>query len=184
MFSHFVHIANILIGLCSLLFSGTRANTRTQLSFAILKQLDRTNVAIIAKFASTHLKDSEFIVATTHLLFNPRRDDVRIAQIQVLLAELDRLAVHSKTTQPLPIILTGDFNSEQLSPPYRLITEGCIDAYNLPIKMEIMDNCQHFNVATNQSRTKTKVNIINLFFFSTSLFTVNTFANFRIDFKL
>lgn len=122
------------------------------------KTLNRTNVAIIAKFASNNLKDSkEFIVATTHLLYNPRRDDVRIAQIQVLLAELDRLAVHSKSMESLPIIVTGDFNSEQFTPPYRLVVDGWVDANNLPIHMGIMDNCQHFNIAANLSRTKTKV---------------------------
>lgn len=120
--------------------------------------MNRTNVGIIAKFASNCLKDNnEFVVATTHLLYNPRRDDVRIAQIQVLLAELDRLAVHSKSMESLPVIVTGDFNSEQFTPPYRLVVDGWVDAENLPIHMEIMDNCQHFNVATNTSRTKTKV---------------------------
>lgn len=120
--------------------------------------MNRTNVAIIAKFRSTNVRNSEFIVATTHLLYNPKRDDVRTAQIQILLAELDRMACHTVTSQPIPIILTGDFNSQQLTQPYRLITDGCIDFPNLPIDLEIMDNCQHFSTATNQSRNYTKVN--------------------------
>lgn len=119
--------------------------------------MDRNNVAIIAKFASNYTKDIEFIVATTHLLYNPRREDVRLAQLQVLIAELDRVAVHTRTGEPLPIIITGDFNSEQYSQPYRLMTDDWIEGDSLPIDLQILDNCQHLSVATNQRQAKTKV---------------------------
>lgn len=112
-------------------------------------------MAIIAKFASCRLKDQQFIVATTHLLYNPRRDDIRTAQIQVLLAEIDRMAVKTSTEEPLPIILTGDFNSLPFSNPYRLIQNGHITSSNLPLRLGIMDNCQHVNVAMHQNRKTT-----------------------------
>lgn len=54
--------------------------------------LNRDNVAIIAKFTPKDNPDAEFIVATTHLLYNPRRQDVRLAQTQVLLSEIERMA--------------------------------------------------------------------------------------------
>lgn len=54
--------------------------------------LNRDNVAIIAKFAPTDNPNAEFVVATTHLLYNPRRQDVRLAQTQVLLSEIERIA--------------------------------------------------------------------------------------------
>lgn len=54
--------------------------------------LNRDNIAIIAKFAPKDNPEEEFVVATTHLLYNPRRQDVRLAQTQLLLAELDRIA--------------------------------------------------------------------------------------------
>lgn len=54
--------------------------------------LNRDNVAIIAKFSSKQNPQNEFIVATTHLLYNPRREDVRLAQTQVLLSEIDRIS--------------------------------------------------------------------------------------------
>lgn len=54
--------------------------------------LNRDNVAIIAKFAPKDNPEAEFVVATTHLLYNPRRQDVRLAQTQVLLSELERMA--------------------------------------------------------------------------------------------
>jgi hypothetical protein len=54
--------------------------------------LDRDNVAIIAKFSPKNNPDKEFVVATTHLLYNPKRQDVRLAQTQLLLTEVDRIA--------------------------------------------------------------------------------------------
>lgn len=130
------------------------ANFNSEILFQT-QMLDKFNVAIIAKFASRQLKDLQVIVATTHLLYNPRRDDIRTAQIQILLAELDRMAVHTKTKAPLPIILTGDFNSLPFSPPYRLIQNGHINSNSLPLELGIMDNCQHMNVTVHQNRKTT-----------------------------
>lgn len=66
-------------------------------------------------------------MATTHLLYNPKRQDVRLAQTQLLLAEVERLSYHKNsngTAKYWPIIITGDFNSTPDSPIYKLITEG------------------------------------------------------------
>lgn len=66
-------------------------------------------------------------MATTHLLYNPKRQDVRLAQTQLLLAEVERLSYHKSsngTAKYWPIIITGDFNSTPDSPIYKLITEG------------------------------------------------------------
>lgn len=127
-------------------------------------------MAIIAKLALKSNQNVQCIVATTHLLFNPRRNDIRTAQVQLLLAELDRLSYNSITNQPIPIILTGDFNCQENSETYRLITDGCIqldnlflrhtnndDAKLLPIHLGITDNCQHYNVAIRNERNVTAV---------------------------
>lgn len=105
------------------------------------QQLNRFNVAIMAKFASKQLAGSEFIVANTHLVYNPNRDDVRIAQLQVLLTELDKFANNSKTNAPLPIILSGDFNSQQFSLPWKLVGNGSISAPNALGSLGISDQC-------------------------------------------
>lgn len=117
--------------------------------------LDRYNVAIVAKFVSKRRENLQFIVSTTHLLYNPRRDDIRTSQLQVLLAELDRMSFHTITQEPLPIILTGDFNCLQFSTPYRLVNDGHINSDNLPHRLGIMDDCQHMNVAIHQNRNST-----------------------------
>lgn len=71
----------------------------------------------------------KFVVATTHLLYNPKRQDIRLAQVQILLAELDRIAKVPEISEPgeprhLPIILSGDFNLQPHSAPYNLIVNG------------------------------------------------------------
>ena len=83
--------------------------------------LDRDNVGLILKLvpqttdqAGVTRQHSPILVATTHLLYNPKRTDVRLCQSALLLAELDRMAVSNKSL--LPIIVTGDFNSEPWSP--------------------------------------------------------------------
>lgn len=79
-------------------------------------------MGIVAKFRLKKNPNSELVVATTHLLYNPRRQDVRLAQIQVLLSEIDRIAYRGindrKITQYVPVILTGDFNLQPNTAPY------------------------------------------------------------------
>lgn len=137
-----------------------------------IKILNRCNVAIIAKFAHKSNPSTNFVVSTTHLLFNPKRHDIRLAQMQVLLAELDRVARdNAKQQQIAPIILTGDFNIQQNSEVFRLIIGesvaprdvfeklnfkfGKTHANLLPYKMGISDECQHFDVVVNGNRYQT-----------------------------
>lgn len=135
------------------------------------KLLDRPNVALIAHFQAAHDATVQFVVATTHLLYNPRREDVRLAQVQVLLAELDRCAYLGRCPQSgqavyAPCILTGDFNASPSSATFELLTRGSVryahrlgsrlertdndsgraGAYGeklLPVQLGITDGCQH-----------------------------------------
>ncbi|KAG5673288.1 hypothetical protein PVAND_003348 [Polypedilum vanderplanki] len=130
--------------------------------------LNRENVAIIAKLCLKADPSVQFLVSTTHLLYNPRRQDIRLAQIQILLAELDRHAqiIDSDGQKTyMPVIVTGDFNLTPNTAPYNLITSGTLNYANLsaktlqfnkgsnqsngrrllPIKLGISDECQHFN---------------------------------------
>jgi protein angel len=54
--------------------------------------LDRHNVGLIAKLAIRANPSNYLVVATTHLLYNPNRHDIKLAQTQVLLAEVERFA--------------------------------------------------------------------------------------------
>lgn len=76
--------------------------------------LNRDNVAIIAKFAPKENPNAEFIVATTHLLYNPRRQDVRLAQTQVLLTEIERIAFRKQGDRYCEILLKEKNKKELL----------------------------------------------------------------------
>lgn len=54
--------------------------------------LNRDNVGVVVKFALVESPDTRVVISTTHLLYNPKRNDVRLAQTQILFAELDRIA--------------------------------------------------------------------------------------------
>jgi protein angel len=58
--------------------------------------LDRHNVGLIAKLAVKANPNKHLVVATTHLLFNRNRHDIKLAQTQVLLAEVERFAFESR----------------------------------------------------------------------------------------
>ncbi|XP_077522135.1 protein angel isoform X1 [Amblyomma americanum] len=97
--------------------------------------LDRDNVALIAmlKPQGRDIRlggDFRLCVSTTHLLFNPRRGDIKLAQLCLLLAEIDRLAACGQSLDgtPLyfPILLCGDMNSEPHSPLYTFLTRGSL----------------------------------------------------------
>lgn len=82
-------------------------------------------MGIIAKFRLKKNPHTELVVATTHLLYNPRRTDVRLAQIQILLTEIDRIAFRGyddhQQVQYAPVILTGDFNFQPDTAPYGMV---------------------------------------------------------------
>lgn len=139
--------------------------------------LDRDNIAIVAKFAPNNNAENEFVVATTHLLYNRRREDVRLAQTQVLLTEIDRIAYkfdprRSTDTDHLPVIITGDFNTTPGSPVYLLLTQGVLKYEHLtnrtltnqhtqyanvtgkvllPTLLRITDNCQHADLVEKRN---------------------------------
>ena len=63
-------------------------------------------------------------VANTHLLFNPRRGDVKLAQLMLLLSKIDKLTYKGSTDLSIPAILCGDFNLMPTSELYKLLNGG------------------------------------------------------------
>ncbi|XP_008210018.1 protein angel isoform X1 [Nasonia vitripennis] len=132
--------------------------------------LCRDNVALIAKFSLKESPETKFVIATTHLLFNPRRNDVRLGQVQLLFAEIERISFVENTSigpRYLPIVLSGDFNLEPYSGVYKFITDGsiefvgkgrnlercdyrCLTNSLIPPHLYVTDECQHFNVLSKR----------------------------------
>ena len=100
----------------------------------------RDNCGLIALFqplTSNSRSDDLFCVATTHLLFSPKRGDIKLAQIQYFLAEIDEFSVKDSTLNIYyPIIICGDFNAQPQSPLSNFLMNGHIK-YNTYRSIEI-----------------------------------------------
>lgn len=100
--------------------------------------LDRDNIAMVVMLTpkskprncSTHDSGGQICIANTHLLFNPGRGDIKLAQLRILLAEVDKIAFRglSQTHKPLyhPVIICGDLNSEPNCDLYKFIDTGAL----------------------------------------------------------
>ena len=93
--------------------------------------LNRDNIGLVCRLIPLdHPALPPVVFATTHLLYNPKRDDIRLAQTALLLAEVDRLAtppVESENRNYLPTIITGDFNCPPTSAVVQLLTTGSVN---------------------------------------------------------
>ncbi|XP_068608178.1 protein angel homolog 1 [Brachionichthys hirsutus] len=105
--------------------------------------LDRHNVGIVSLLRPVLMRGSDvkatgppLCVANTHLLFNPRRGEVKLAQLAIMLAEIDRAVQSCKAEgENCNLILCGDFNSVPHMPLYQLITSGKLYFQGLPAWM-------------------------------------------------
>ncbi|XP_027028452.2 protein angel homolog 1 isoform X2 [Tachysurus fulvidraco] len=150
--------------------------------------LDRDNVGIVLLLQpnTTHgegIRFSPICVANTHLLFNPRRGDVKLAQLAIVLAEIDSIVREYKVKGlECEIILCGDFNSLPNTPLYNLIVMGRLYYHGLPNWMVsgqedlsfkthhrrlyaplwpkslgINDNCQYYDACESQGKESGKL---------------------------
>uniref|UniRef100_J3L1T2 Endonuclease/exonuclease/phosphatase domain-containing protein n=2 Tax=Oryza brachyantha TaxID=4533 RepID=J3L1T2_ORYBR len=62
----------------------------------------------------------QIVVCNTHVLYNPKRGDIKLGQVRTL---LDRAYTISKTWNDSPVIICGDFNSTPKSPLYNFMLE-------------------------------------------------------------
>ena len=98
--------------------------------------MNRDNIGMIIglqpKEEGVVLRKPPIFVATTHILFNKKRGDIKLLQLAMLFAEIDEIA-RNPAYQPdegptrnqyNPIIICGDFNSTPLSSLYDFATKG------------------------------------------------------------
>uniref|UniRef100_S4RLU3 Angel homolog 2 (Drosophila) n=1 Tax=Petromyzon marinus TaxID=7757 RepID=S4RLU3_PETMA len=95
--------------------------------------MDRDNVGTIAVLQPlpqevVHPLTPYVCIANTHLLFNPKRGDIKLAQLALLLAEIDKVSDGGR----LPVLLCGDFNSVPGSPLYHFLRHGYLHYHGLP----------------------------------------------------
>lgn len=93
--------------------------------------LNRENVAIMAKFEIRDDPSCTFIATNTHLLYNPRRVDVRMSQINKLLSALAKFSEgHRSNNKRCPFIIVGDFNCPPGSVEYNALTSTRAQTFN------------------------------------------------------
>ncbi|XP_054652099.1 protein angel homolog 1 isoform X2 [Dunckerocampus dactyliophorus] len=127
-----------------------RSNCFSEVSVTLLEffrpeteLLDRHNVGIVLLLrplvyqgSKVSAKGSLLCVANTHLLFNPSRGDVKLAQLAIMLAEIDSVVKSWKAKgEHCNVILCGDFNSVPHMPLYQLITTGELYFQGIPAWM-------------------------------------------------
>ena len=97
--------------------------------------LDRDNVGIVSllqPIKNGAVVDSFLCIANTHLLFNPRRGDVKLAQLMMLFAAIDHHAFKPYGNgRPWegtyhPTILCGDLNMKPFSGLYNFVRYGSV----------------------------------------------------------
>lgn len=85
----------------------------------VINILDRDNVGIIAVLKPKLMnrnESSKLVIANTHLIFNPRRTDIKLAQLKLFLSEIEAISLknpndsHNERSYH-PTILCGDMNS-------------------------------------------------------------------------
>ena len=85
--------------------------------------LNRDNIGLVVLLKPKLVgATKQLCVATTHLLFNPKAGEIKLAQLCLLLAEIYKL-----TSNGCPILLCGDFNMRPLCPLYAFIEQGALD---------------------------------------------------------
>ncbi|GLE06201.1 hypothetical protein PINS_up015443 [Pythium insidiosum] len=85
----------------------------------LLSRTVRGSVGLMIEFAKSRNPTQRFVVATTHLFWDPLQEDVKLLQTQRMLRTIDAFM----DSRPLPLIFAGDFNSMPDSEVYRFITE-------------------------------------------------------------
>lgn len=87
----------------------------------LLSRSKRGSVALLMHFkqADKSKQPLEFVLATTHLFWDPAQEDVKLLQMRRVLHPLHKFA----QSLGLPAIFAGDFNSLPGSKVYDLITK-------------------------------------------------------------
>ncbi|XP_025204495.1 protein angel homolog 2 isoform X1 [Melanaphis sacchari] len=92
--------------------------------------LDRDNVGIVLRLSPRKYDEENIIISTTHILYNKKRHDIKLAQVHLLLAEIERVSFKGVGDYNIPeyhpIILTGDFNLEPNTAVYKFLINGAL----------------------------------------------------------
>lgn len=119
-----------------------------------VRLMDRDNVAIVVLLKPKcrtgkpppQKSNNLICVSNTHVLFNKKRGDIKLAQLTCLFAEINEMA---RITSPdcgdckhHPIICCGDFNSTPYSPIYNFVARGVLN-YQRMFRENLSGQCYY-----------------------------------------
>ncbi|RHY31625.1 hypothetical protein DYB32_003326 [Aphanomyces invadans] len=91
----------------------------------------RDNVGLVAHFQSIENPATEFVVASTHLFWDPAQADVKLVQAKHMLDSIDAFVATSLPAASVPVFFAGDFNSLPDSAVVRhVLSRGFASAYS------------------------------------------------------
>ncbi|KAI8913329.1 Endonuclease/exonuclease/phosphatase [Gorgonomyces haynaldii] len=93
-----------------------------KLDFTSVEAGERPNVAIIALLECQKTKEL-LLIGTVHLLWNPKRGDIKIKQLQSLFKEMEQM----RPNPLIPVLVGGDFNTTPDSKIYDFLCNGSVD---------------------------------------------------------
>ena len=83
----------------------------------------KDNVCQLTVLRSKQDSSLALLVANIHVLFNPKRGDIKLAQVRAMLEAAHSL-VAARPDGPCPVVVCGDFNSAAGSPIYEFVLRG------------------------------------------------------------
>jgi len=86
--------------------------------------LDKPNTCQVIVLQCKDEEKTELCIANTHLLYNPNRGDIKLAQLGVILNKIQNTTNAAKRCGSMPVIFCGDFNTCPNAPLYTLMKEG------------------------------------------------------------
>ncbi|XP_031118894.1 carbon catabolite repressor protein 4 homolog 6 [Ipomoea triloba] len=95
----------------------------------VFEFLDQCNGDASAASSTSSSNTNKVVICNIHVLFNPRRGEMKLGQIRLL---LDRADYFSKLWDGAPIVICGDFNSTPKSPLYNFIAEQKLNILEVP----------------------------------------------------
>ncbi|KAG8272773.1 Protein angel 1 [Homalodisca vitripennis] len=126
------------------------------------------NVGIILQLGVKNYPGHYIVVANTHLLPTPSGDNIRICQLALFIAEIDKVACYAHNKY-YPVILAGDLNSRSDSHVISLLRNGSVhcaytwtdersnETLSVPVGVlgkyaGILHTCQYAGVVANRAR--------------------------------
>nr|CAB3221526.1 protein angel homolog 2 [Phallusia mammillata] len=108
-------------------------------SAANLTRANNVGLVVMLKMSSLGGKYKDcgnVCIGNTHLLYNPKRGDIKLVQLATFFAEINNIMrrYQAKMKVAPPLVLCGDFNSTPQSPLYNFITQGYLDYEGLAAK--------------------------------------------------